>query len=364
MNWEPEGERFGLLGFHLGHCRTPRLQRGLAVEISWSLRLCGAGVNALTSTQFLQGVERLSGRLRDELNRVGAARWTDRGLVVGRQASDDEWQGPIAVELAVAEETGELVVDWDEDQIYDTADSARRWCHSWGPKICRDDGRLFDRFLEFSRHVEGGATQGEEDPEAVLRWVRDYGAFDMCWTHNRPYWGCCRLWSGCVAGPASVGQVCRLSAQARALLRLAARWYADETGDCNDWEIAAEVQGGPGWHEVEVLEDRAIARLFIDHFANTWLMLGFVWLRLVTREDGMSDVRIAVDSAMGAVARHLFLTVCRVDGIALCSGCGSLFVPEHRKPKRGQHSWCPACGRDGGYRAAKRMSAAKRRKAS
>ena len=89
---------------------------------------------------------------------------------------------------------------------------------------------------------------------------------------------------------------------------------------------------------------------------NRLLDLGGVRLRFHWPDEGAKTLALRVDSLMGAIARHVFETLSEQRGVVLCDGCGKIFVPERRRPKRGQHAWCRDCGKEGGYRAAKRIS--------
>ena len=51
----------------------------------------------------------------------------------------------------------------------------------------------------------------------------------------------------------------------------------------------------------------------------------------------------AEGSPFSAIALHTLFAVAGSHGVAVCSACGSPFVPENRRPQSGKRRYCPAC---------------------
>ena len=77
---------------------------------------------------------------------------------------------------------------------------------------------------------------------------------------------------------------------------------------------------------------------------NVWLEFcgvrpTFAWDLL---EKPRPEIRLTGGAVLGTVIRQLAFACARVDGLAICSGCGKPFVPE-RRPRARQRCWCPEC---------------------
>ena len=60
---------------------------------------------------------------------------------------------------------------------------------------------------------------------------------------------------------------------------------------------------------------------------------------------------------IGALAIQLVFEVCRTDGLAICTSCGTPYLPPKRRPRRDQNPYCTDCG----ISAARRDAAARYR---
>lgn len=312
--------------------------------------------------------------LKTELGRRGMTRRTDLGSSFDRQRSDESWLAPAEVELR-EDEDGEPLVWWDpvRGQAARMVEAVRRYGGSAGMKDVEDDGQLFGRFLALGHREPGSEVRkGEEDPEAVLRFCERYGVFTVCRRHGQPAWRCPGRGSvdaSCEPGHPRVSELVALSVEVRTVLRVAGQVRdGEEPGweDCRRLLGAALDPDHPA-HETFLEDWRRVRdthadRALVCRAANRWLEYGDVRPRLAWDRDRSYSVALHVKSLLGALARHVFLTVTGDVGVAMCDGCGEVFVPEERKPKRGQFTWCYDCGKGSDYKVAKRIHARLRRR--
>lgn len=158
--------------------------------------------------------------------------------------------------------------------------------------------------------------------------------------------------------------------EVRAALKIAADLHRGRPGDRDDWE---QLLGGPSSivREAILKLDAVPERYYTDGFTpgaeglavdrawrqeifavllDGWLELGrvrplFQW-STVREPARHPTVRLGGGSVYGAVAREVVFIVARVDGLAICSGCGAAFVPK-RRPAAGRKTWCPECSESG-----------------
>jgi hypothetical protein len=90
---------------------------------------------------------------------------------------------------------------------------------------------------------------------------------------------------------------------------------------------------------------------------DRWVERGCVKLS-VFRQNGRRAVRLGGGGLLGALAVQLIFDVCRTDGLAVCTSCGTPYLPPTRRPRRDQNPYCPDCG----LKAAMRDAAARYRK--
>lgn len=311
-------------------------------------------------------------RLKDDLGRQGSIRWTDRGASYDRQPSDEWWYAPEKVELVQIDGSELPALGWVKPTLMVSSSGIDLGDANLPVGRARDDGQLFDRFLRLSLREDGDKRRfGELEPEAVRDFVARYGVPSLCAEHRVPVLACAtrgtwNVGSSCwPLEPLPVEEVCRLSAQVRSILTLSVALNGGERGAPSQWKVlfqdlfqeekpderVASLMRSKGW-----MPHRQLA-----NFVNIWLDYGALSPRLDWTEDGPKKVLFPINSLYGAIARHLFLLICGDTGIALCAGCGDIFVPPNRKPKRGQNSWCPGCGKGSGYKKAKALSNALKR---
>src|SRR5207244_7489631 len=65
-----------------------------------------------------------------------------------------------------------------------------------------------------------------------------------------------------------------------------------------------------------------------------------------------SSVRLGGYSLYGAIAVQLLFDVSRTDGLAVCTSCGTPYLPPTRRPRWDQNTYCPDCGKKAAARDA------------
>lgn len=152
------------------------------------------------------------------------------------------------------------------------------------------------------------------------------------------------------------------SRQARAILNVMAQFNLDELGLEEDWKTILEhANSDPG-------RDLGQQRLDCVAVVNTWLRVASVIPQIhydynpfnhrlkhpaleaapKTRE----GYRVEFETDLFFRGSRLFaylacqlMTAAVGRGVGLCSGCGKIYTPPKRKPKRGQNNYCTKCGR-------------------
>ena len=124
--------------------------------------------------------------------------------------------------------------------------------------------------------------------------------------------------------------------------RLRPEWVPDE--DPATWEMV------PGRVSREI-DDRLLSLVIDD-----WLDRGCIRLSIFP-QNGKRAVRLAGGGLLGALAVQLVFEVCRTDGLAVCTSCGTPYLPATRRPRRDQNPYCSDCG----IKAARRDAAARYR---
>ena len=155
-----------------------------------------------------------------------------------------------------------------------------------------------------------------ETPEQVLRFAQKYGPLWLCPhgmpPHADPETG---LWCP-PCGQEPVDRWLGYADRARALLKVA----------------AAMAQGG----------GHGDARRLLQDGLNRWLETSSVRPRLDWT--GRFPVfQLAGGGALGAIGAELLYTVTASHGLAVCSGCGAVYLRTGRRPKTGQRNWCDDC---------------------
>ncbi len=160
---------------------------------------------------------------------------------------------------------------------------------------------------------------------------------------------------------------------ARALLNVMVQLNLDEPGHEEDWTIVLEHSNrGIG-------RDLIRQRLHCIAVVNTWLRVASVtpqihydhnpykheFKNLVPRGKPVPRMRegyrIEFETEVFSRGSRLFaylacqlMTAAVGKGVGLCSGCGKIYTPKERKPKRNQNNFCSICGKAAAKREASR----------
>jgi hypothetical protein len=116
-------------------------------------------------------------------------------------------------------------------------------------------------------------------------------------------------------------------------LRTEERSCPDYLSPDNAWKWEVE----PGGATVEIHE-----RL-LSMVLDKWVERGGVRPSVFLRDERRS-IRLGGYGLLGALAVQLVFDVCRTDGLAVCSSCGTPYLPPKRRPRQDRNSYCPDCG--------------------
>jgi hypothetical protein len=97
-------------------------------------------------------------------------------------------------------------------------------------------------------------------------------------------------------------------------------------------------------------------RQVLSEVLNYWLVGGQVRPRLDWSSD-RPGVQLGGDGLFGALTVQLLFDCARTDGLAVCTSCGTPFLPAVRRPRRDHNPYCSDCG----AKAAARDAAARYR---
>lgn len=189
----------------------------------------------------------------------------------------------------------------------------------------------------------------EKDAEAYVRYAREFGLLDLCehaLFHMHPSDGACarldrepvpwwRLWSK----------------RARATLAVATNLHQGKPGRESDWSLLAADEW-PGrelglWFlaegSVELGSDLATDREALGVKLDDWLRVAGARVAVGwDPEEARPFLDLGGTGLFQNVARELVLTVSKLDGLAVCDGCGNPYSPE-RKPRADRHNYCEPC---------------------
>jgi hypothetical protein len=97
-------------------------------------------------------------------------------------------------------------------------------------------------------------------------------------------------------------------------------------------------------------------RLVLSAVITYWLRIADVQPRLEW-ETGKPEVVLSGRGLFAALAVQLLFECSRTDGLAVCTSCGTPFLPAARRPRRDHNAYCSDCG----LKAAQRDAAARYR---
>lgn len=218
---------------------------------------------------------------------------------------------------------------------------------------------LLDRFVSLSN---GSAS-------AVKKFASKYGVLGIC-EHGLPctHQSCVPINSGWSCMPMGWGRGdmanspthdpweplsswFSYSARARALLNIAARLHQGKCGLVNDWQ---QIHGTTPSQSLDNPSNDNEKRLLIEKWIltgelNHWLSVGGVRPLIEWGlGKGSTQPRIVLSSGrlpfglFGAIGLQLLSAVARSDGLDVCCGCGTAYMPG-RRPNPNRRSYCPNC---------------------
>lgn len=241
----------------------------------------------------------------------------DRPLVYGR------WRVPDAIELR-------------DDRLV--------WNQGFGDKLARAGAKLLEEFLGL----------GGQPGERVVAFARRWGVLGICEhglpsTHNPPprpprvgtvpmTW-CMpmRADKGWFWEPLDVWQ--RLSTQFQAVLNLAAQLHQGQLGSTDDWLVLYYNMDIPvPWWTRKIRADRAV----LTGVVNEWASISGIQIVSDWRGEKTPTIGLSGGSLFGALILQLTMAVSRTEGLCVCSGCGTTYVPS-RSPRADQRHYCDDC---------------------
>lgn len=237
-----------------------------------------------------------------------------------------------------------------------------------------DDARLLPgRDVEIVSTDDGPVLQGVQSPDAahgdtegllerfvrladgedadLVGFVEQWGFLELCEDHALPW----RHDPTCATERREAGRLpCRepvaawrrISRQYRAALAVGAALHRGKGPRESDWHLLWPPEQGFPFDILAGLvrfEDRDAERSGLARFVDRQLRIAGS-RPVVTWAGGQErpDIRIGGDGLSQVLARELALTLARLDGLAVCDGCGNPYAPE-RKPRADRRSFCETC---------------------
>lgn len=230
------------------------------------------------------------------------------------------------------------------------------------PQVARSDEGVLSDFL-------GIATPEPSDlPGVVLKYARKHGPLLICDLHGFP--NCpIREDERCGLGRERLDHWQVWARYFRALLEIGAELHRERgKGPVEAWTVvvnaysdlmgtnagpSALFENNPVLDPVEMFSDGRLTEAHVEKWRREYDdeeirqefggrvndLLRFA--RIAPRFSWNDRARIELDGydLLGALTRQLLFAMARVDGLAVCSGCGCLIVPQ-RRPRADQRSWC------------------------
>lgn len=231
------------------------------------------------------------------------------------------------------------------------------------------------------RLLDGFAHLADAPDERILGYARRWGVLGLCrhgqpqatseqmewygWGHDSPRpcpalkWKDSKGRARYTAGRERLEHWRLWAQRAKSVLRIAANLSSKRPGALEDWaqlypmapEDLRDVRRAVEEHSNLLALDHRL----INNLANQWVFLGGVGPRLVSRKSGAAVIRFSSplrSGLFGALGLQLLIRV-STKGMAICSGCGDLYVPK-RVPDVGRLNFCVGCGREAAVRLAKK----------
>jgi DNA-directed RNA polymerase subunit RPC12/RpoP len=212
-----------------------------------------------------------------------------------------------------------------------------------------------------------------EDTSAILKFAKKWGVLAIMSTGGtEPVYKPCAEASPEGSDPIAAWKY--YSRRANAVLNIAAALRQDKLGDLGDWSViallddkpesfgaaAGEHKYGMGWY---LFPKAAPNRSVLDRARNVIATEMTLWLSFwrADRMQGLSDFSVEWNPRsarwelqvdyhgflFAALALQMALSLAGAESLYTCSGCGSPYVREIKRPKPGTANYCPKCSAKG-----------------
>ena len=218
----------------------------------------------------------------------------------------------------------------------------------------RTDG-LVNAFVTLAQHDTDTAAV-----RAVRRFVAHWGPLWLC---RNPRHGQICLWSGntalcwpdnpCQWEPREEVALFRLYARRAKAAIIAAELLRRQE------RVPREQMQALGAQEAQLDYDIPLQQAFLQQWLNRYLM-GPMGVQVRFSWPKKRPPRLILHSGLGflrVVWLHIAQLACGVQIFCQCDGCGRLYGRTKRRPQRGRHNYCDACGVQTKYRPSKRLFA-------
>jgi hypothetical protein len=154
----------------------------------------------------------------------------------------------------------------------------------------------------------------------------------------------------------------QLAEEANAILEAAHDVTRGKTVPYERWSVILRLSGHPPplrplptpWQirhtngEMEPLElDPHQEQAALQAAVQAWLDIGDVRLTVIRFDPISPTLTFGGGTLFGALAHMLAISAFRLAGSYMCDGCGRMYSPLHRKPRRGSRKFCSECQQEG-----------------
>lgn len=236
---------------------------------------------------------------------------------MGRPLSESARQLPQLVWIKQGKQGPELCWKWKEKGKV-------------SPAQVSNDGRILESFLGIA-----------DSPEvsSVTRFVREFGVLGLCRHGVGP--GHKTDGTRCIpTGRELLKDWYEHARRARSLILIASQLHQGHLGRLEDWRVLSSPDDFQRRHRESLRQQRQIVGVIVWNWLRSGnVKPGFHW------HDEVPRIELYADTAYGALGRQLSFAIARIEGFAICHGCGAPFIPS-RKPRAGQRNWCIPCKRE------------------
>ena len=131
--------------------------------------------------------------------------------------------------------------------------------------------------------------------------------------------------------------------RARATLNVAAQLYKGAIAPEHEWRMASGVgHRHSGRRKLTMPETISEGWDFLERYMQAWIYLGGI-APMFRANDGKPQILLGTSLGLfGPISLRLLLAISRVDGLAICAGCGEGYVP-HKQPQGMRRNFCEDC---------------------